>query len=240
MSGEVPHVSIVIPVYNEEKILLESLTELREKLRALPWSYEILISENGSKDRTVELGREYAQTAPQVQVHSLGEPNYGKAMREGILRARGRFVICDEIDLCDVDFYKRAMVILERGEADMVVGSKVMPGAQDDRPLFRHAATLVLNGMLRVAVGFKGTDTHGLKAFRREALLDTVGHCVVDKDLFASEFVVRAGREGKRVTEIPLRIHEKRKPSINLTKRVPNVLKNMVRLTMAIRLNKKA
>jgi glycosyltransferase involved in cell wall biosynthesis len=240
MSGEVPYVSIVIPVYNEEKILLESLSELREKLRALPWKYEILVSENGSKDRTVELGREYAQTAPEVQVHSLGEPNYGKAMREGILRARGRFVICDEIDLCDVDFYKRAMAILERGEADMVVGSKVMEGAQDDRPFFRHAATLVLNGMLRVAVGFKGTDTHGLKAFRREALLDTVSHCVVDKDLFASEFVVRAGREGKRVTEIPLRIHEKRKPSINLTKRVPNVLKNMVRLTVAIRLNRKA
>jgi glycosyltransferase involved in cell wall biosynthesis len=240
MAGEAPYVSIVIPVYNEEKILLESLAELRGKLRAMPWTYEILVSENGSKDRTVELGQEYSRTATEVQVHSLGEPNYGKAMREGILRARGRYVICDEIDLCDVDFYTRAMAILESGSADMVVGSKVMEGAQDDRPLFRHAATLVLNGMLRVAVGFKGTDTHGLKAFRREALLDTVGHCVVDKDLFASELVVRAGREGKRVVEIPLRVHEKRKPSINLTKRVPNVLKNLVRLTVAIRLNRKA
>src|SRR5258705_2626163 len=118
MSGEVPHVSIVIPVYNEEKILLESLGELREKLRAMPWTYEILVSENGSKDRTVELGREYSRGAPEVQVHSLGEPNYGKAMREGILRARGRFVICDEIDLCDVDFYTRAMTLLEKGDAD--------------------------------------------------------------------------------------------------------------------------
>jgi glycosyltransferase involved in cell wall biosynthesis len=240
MGSDAPYVSIVIPVYNEEKILLESLGELREKLRALPWTYEILVSENGSKDKTVEIGREYSKGAPEVHVHSLGEPNYGKAMREGILRARGRFVICDEIDLCDVDFYTRAMAILEAGSADMVVGSKVMEGAQDDRPLFRHAATLVLNGMLRVAVGFKGTDTHGLKAFRREVLLDTIGHCIVDKDLFASEFVVRAGREGKRVVEIPLRIHEKRKPSINLTKRVPNVLKNLVRLTVAIRLNRKA
>jgi glycosyltransferase involved in cell wall biosynthesis len=239
MAPDAPYVSIVIPVYNEEKILLESLGELREKLRALPWTYEILVSENGSKDRTVELGQEYSKTAPEISVHSLGEPNYGKAMREGILRARGRFVICDEIDLCDVDFYTRAMAILEAGGTDMVVGSKVMEGAQDDRPMFRHAATLILNSMLRVAVGFKGTDTHGLKAFRREALLDTIGHCVVDKDLFASEFVVRAGREGKRVVEIPLRIHEKRKPSINLTKRVPNVLKNMVKLTVAIRLNKK-
>jgi glycosyltransferase involved in cell wall biosynthesis len=240
MAAAPPYVSIVIPVYNEEKILLDSLSELREKLRALPWTYEILVSENGSKDRTVELGQDYARTAHEVHVHSLGEPNYGKAMREGILRARGKYVICDEIDLCDVDFYTRAMAILEQGDTDMVVGSKVMEGAQDDRPLFRHAATLVLNGMLRVAVGFKGTDTHGLKAFRREALLQTVGHCVVDKDLFASEFVVRAGREGKRVVEIPLRVHEKRKPSINLTRRVPNVLKNLVRLTVAIRLNKKA
>jgi glycosyltransferase involved in cell wall biosynthesis len=233
-----PLVSIVIPVYNEEGILAASLAELREKLAPLPWSYEILISENGSRDRTVALAEEIAAGAPEVQVHSLGEPNYGKALRQGILRARGRYVICDEIDLCDVEFYRRALALLESGEAEMVVGSKVMKGANDDRPLFRHVATLVLNGMLRVAVGFRGTDTHGLKAFRREALVGTAERCIVDKDLFASEFVVRAGREGKKVVEIPLRVHEKRKPSINLTRRVPNVLKNLAKLTYVIRFKK--
>jgi glycosyltransferase involved in cell wall biosynthesis len=231
-----PHVSIVIPVYNEEGILAASIAELREKLKGFPWSYEILISENGSRDKTVELAEDIARVVPEVKVHSLGEPNYGKAMRQGILRARGEFVICDEIDLCDVDFYRRALALLESGEAEMVVGSKVMKGANDDRPLFRHVATIVLNGMLRAAVGFKGTDTHGLKAFRRDALTETAEHCVVDKDLFASEFVVRAGREGKKVVEIPLRVHEKRKPSINLTRRVPNVLRNLVRLTYVIRI----
>jgi len=235
-----PHVSIVIPVYNEEQILRSSLGELQSKLSALGWSYEILVAENGSRDGTVALAEELASGAPELKVHSLGRPNYGQALRQGILRARGKFVICDEIDLCDVDFYQRALALLESGEAEMVVGSKVMPGANDDRPIYRHVATLVLNGMLRVAVGFRGTDTHGLKAFRREALTGTAERCVVDKDLFASEFVVRAGREGKKVVEIPLRIHEKRKPSINLFKRVPNVLKNLVRLTVAIRLNRKA
>src|SRR5262249_13890524 len=230
-----PHVSIVIPVYNEEGILASSIAELREKLRGFAWSYEILISENGSRDRTVELAEEIARDAAEARVRSLGEPNYGKALRQGILRARGKFVICDEIDLCDVDFYRRALELLESGRAEMVVGSKVMKGANDDRPLFRHVATIVLNGMLRVAVGFRGTDTHGLKAFRRTALVETAEHCVVDKDLFASEFVVRAGREGKYVVEIPLRVHEKRKPSINLTKRVPNVLKNLAKLTYVIR-----
>jgi glycosyltransferase involved in cell wall biosynthesis len=230
-----PRVSIVIPVYNEEGILLESLGELREKLAELPWSHEILLAENGSRDRTVELARGLSAEAPEVQIHSLGEPNYGKALREGILRARGEFVICDEIDLCDVDFYRRALALLETGEAEMVVGSKVMEGASDDRPFLRHAATLVLNGMLRVATGFQGTDTHGLKAFRREALVGTARRCVVDKDLFASEFVIRAWREGRRVVEIPLRVVEKRKPSINLFRRVPNVLKNMARLTWVVR-----
>ena len=57
----------------------------------------------------------------------------------------------------------------------------------------------------------------------------------LSRDLFASEFVIRAEREGKRVQEIPIRIVEKRPPSINLFKRVPNVLKNVARLVYVIR-----
>ena len=78
--------------------------------------------------------------------------------------------------------------------------------------------------MLRIILGFRGTDTHGLKAFRRVALLDTVRACLVDKDVFASEFVIRADRGGIKTEEIPVHIVEKRPPSINLFKRVPNVL----------------
>ena len=119
---------------------------------------------------------------PQIRAFSIGEPNYGKALREGIFRARGEFVVCDEIDLCDVNFYRQALEHLRTG-ADLVVGSKRAPGARDRRPMYRRMATQVLNGMLRVAVGFKGTDTHGLKAFRRDALLGIVEDCVVDKDI---------------------------------------------------------
>jgi glycosyltransferase involved in cell wall biosynthesis len=209
--------------------------DLISQLDELNWTYEILLSENGSSDRTVAIGEELARKHPQVHIHSLGEPDYGRAMKQGILRAEGEFVICDEIDLCDVDFYQRALAILELDRADLVVGSKVMEGAEDKRPLMRHTATLVINGLLRALVGFHGTDTHGLKAFRRERLLDTAEHCVLSRDLFASEFVIRAERDGKRVTEIPIRIVEKRPPSINLLKRVPKVLRDIARLTYIIR-----
>ncbi|MEZ4256150.1 MAG: hypothetical protein R3A78_10660 [Polyangiales bacterium] len=79
-------------------------------------------------------------------------------------------MLCDEIDLCDTDFYRRALEVLESGRADLVVGSKLLAGASDERPFIRHMGSVVINGMLRVTLGFKGTDTHGLKAFRREAL----------------------------------------------------------------------
>jgi hypothetical protein len=89
--------------------------------------------------------------------------------------------------------------------------------------------------MLRAALGFRGTDTHGLKAFRRSRLLDVARSCVVDRDLFASEFVIRAERAGIRIREIPVNVLEKRPPSINLFRRVPNVLLNLGRLVVAIR-----
>ena len=233
-----PRVSIVIPVYNEEGILHEAVEALCAELADLGWSWEILLAENGSSDHTVELGEHLSEELPGVTIFSVPEPNYGRALREGILRARGEFVICDEIDLCDVDFYRRAMALLEHGHAQMVVGSKAMKGANDGRPLVRRAATRVINGMLRVAVDFRGTDTHGLKAFHRETLVPIVHRCVIDKDLFASEFVVRAGRAGIHVVEIPVRVQEKRRPAINLARRVPNVLKNLVRLTYAIRVKR--
>lgn len=235
MSGAGPHVSIVIPIYNEEGILRGSVLELEDKLRRFGWSYELLLCENGSRDRTVEIGRELEAEHPAVRMISVGEPNYGLALKQGILEARGRYVICDEIDLCDTEFYARAMALLERSDTELVVGSKAMVGSNDQRPLFRRAATRIYNGVLRTVCNYPGTDTHGLKAFRRDALLDTTRRCMLDRDVFASELVIRAHREGKKVVEIPFAVREKRPPSIRLLKRVPHVLKSVTKLAISVR-----
>ena len=242
MADRAPDVSIVIPVYNEEGILREAVTELRkglalvrEDLGAPELQFEIILAENGSRDATVDLARGLADEMPEVRTFSLGEPNYGKALRQGILMARGELVICDEIDLCDTDFYRRALALLRARGCDMVVGSKAMRGARDQRPIFRRAATRVINGMLRVSLDFHGTDTHGLKAFRRATLEPIVHQCVIDKDLFASELVIRAGRADLSIIEIPVRLEEKGPPAINLVKRVPGVMRGLAKLTWVIR-----
>lgn len=231
-----PFLSIVIPVYNEEAILRASVVDLVDRLGALPWSYELLIAENGSTDGTPEVAVGLAGRFEQVACLHVDEPNYGKALRVGILRARGELVICDEIDLGDVDFYERAIGELEDPSVDFVVGSKAMEGAVDRRPLYRRLATRVINGILRITLGFTGTDTHGLKAFRNAQVRPIAEACLVDRDLFASELVIRAERAGLGVREIPVRVLEKRPPTVGLLRRVPNVLKGLVKLYVAIRI----
>jgi glycosyltransferase involved in cell wall biosynthesis len=233
-----PDLSIIIPIHNEEGILMSAVNDLLVRLPELNRSFEIILAENGSKDRTVEIAEGLSAKHPEVSVFSSDRPDYGYALRQGIARARGTYVLCDEIDICDVDFYDRALTLLQSGEAALVVGSKAMKGADDKRPFSRRFATSVINSMLRVLLDFKGTDTHGLKAFRRDLLVPIAEKCVVDRDLFASEFVIRAGREGIQVVEIPVQIVEKRAPSIELMRRVPEVLRGLGRLVVAIRFGK--
>lgn len=233
-----PRVSIVIPVFNEEAILHAALVDLRERLEDVTWSFEIIVAENGSTDGTVRVAEEMMRKYPELRLVRSPEPNYGKALKRGIECARGEFVICDEIDLCDAEFQRRAVALLEAGEADMVIGSKLMGGAEDRRPTLRHAASLLYTGMLRTLLGFEGTDTHGLKAMRRAAIEGVLEACQVDRDVFASELVIRAYRAGLRVVEIPIRVIEKRPPSVNLLKRVPNVLTNLGKLYWSIRVRR--
>lgn len=230
--------SIVIPVHNEAPILEGSIRELHARFTKLKRPFEIIIAENGSRDDTAALGEELAKEIPEVRLLRSPEPNYGAALKLGILEARGTYVHCDEIDICDVDFHRRALELFvgDDGGFDLVVGSKAMPGARDRRPVTRRAATRVINGILRVSLGFRGTDTHGLKAFRRSTMLEVVEACVVDRDMFASELVIRAERMGRRKVEIPLELIEKREPSVKLSKRVPKVLQNVAQLVYVIRI----
>jgi hypothetical protein len=145
-------------------------------------------------------------------------------------------VICEEIDLCDVDFHLQALGLLRKNQADFVIGSKLTLGARDARPWLRHGASLLYTGLLRLLFDFRGTDTHGLKAFRRALVLPLVEACQVERDVFSSELVIRAYRAPLRMVEIPVRILEKRPPSINLLRRLPGVAKDLWHLTRSIRL----
>jgi glycosyltransferase involved in cell wall biosynthesis len=225
-----PQLSVVIPVYDEEAIVRGACVDLMTQLDQRGWDYEIVVSENGSTDGTVAELAALAAERPRLRFLHSDRPDYGNALRRGILAARGAWVVADEIDLCDVVFYDRALPILGAGGVDMVVGSKRAPGSRDRRPLYRRLATAAYNTLLRIATGFRGTDTHGVKAFVRASIAPIAERCVLDGDVFASELVLRAWRETGRVVEIPIALAERRPPSVALFRRIPSVARSIVKL----------
>lgn len=229
-----PYISIVIPVYNEAEIIGSATQAIVNYLARRGFSYELLLVENGSRDDTWKLIQELGQkfkTVRGLQVGSPGHGDYGLALKTGSLAAQGELVVNDEIDIGNFDFYNDAIGILAVDSAvDMVIGSKTLVVSGDKRPMLRRFATRCINALLHILLGFKGTDTHGLKAWRRARIDGIIRTCVTGKDMLASELVIRTERNGLVVREIPIKIEEKREARVNIVKRIPHVLKNICHL----------
>jgi glycosyltransferase involved in cell wall biosynthesis len=89
MTSAPPEVSFVIPIYNEEAILHAAVVDLRERLAPHGLSYELILAENGSSDRTADIARELCDRYPELRLERSPTPNYGHALRHGIDKARG-------------------------------------------------------------------------------------------------------------------------------------------------------
>ncbi len=228
-----PAISILIPIYNEEQILEESVRDIVRGADPLGIPYELVLCENGSRDRTVEVGERLARELPQVRLLRCPTPDYGSALLMGIREARGANIVCFEIDFYDAPFVEIAHVLLKKYDA--VIGSKRARGARDRRPLIRRLITFGFNTFLRVFFRFTGTDTHGIKAFRAEPVRPLAEACQTRRDIFTTELVIRMERADLRVCEIPLEIVERRPAPINILKRVPSTLRNLWKLWKATR-----
>ena len=103
----------------------------------------------------VEYLAELSEKYPEVGFISTGEPDYGKALRAGIMKTHAPLVLCDEIDLCDTDFHQRAVAALQSGSADMVIGSKLIRGPLE---VLRKSPDVADVG--RLSVARVATDAH--------------------------------------------------------------------------------
>ncbi len=221
-----PTFSIVIPVYNEAELIPSALPALLGELAGLEQAYEVLIVENGSTDGTADIARQ-SSTGQPVKVVSLANPDYGAAMREGFLEADGEWVVNFDIDYFSAEFLRRVLTL---SGVDLVIGSKRDPDSQDRRSLMRRLATRVFNVLLRLILGSKVSDTHGMKAFKSGLVSDLAPRVVSREDLFDTELVVRAERAGYRIAEVPVVVVEVRAARSSLVKRVPRTIRGLWRI----------
>ena len=159
--------SIVIPIYNEEEILETEVKSIINEMNNRKFEkYEIFLVENGSTDNTKNIAKELSEDFQNIKMISLKTSNYGRAIKDGILRCNGDNVAIFNIDFWDVDFLITSINYLLSGESDIVLGSKVMSESEDTRSLLRRFITKNFNLFLKLFFDSGGVDTHGLKLFR--------------------------------------------------------------------------
>jgi glycosyltransferase involved in cell wall biosynthesis len=230
-----PRFSVVMPAFNEAEILATSVKSVVEGLRARGEDFELLVIENGSTDGTLALARQIASEMPEVRVEHRDRADYGRALRAGLLDARGDAVVNFDTDYFDLDFLDAAVgQVLGFDGPAIVVGTKRGEGATDARDPLRKFATLVFGTILRIVFGLRVSDTHGIKAMRRATVEPYAEVCTFGQDLFDTELILRVERAGLRTAEIPVDVRELRPARSSFLSRVPRTLRGLCKLRWAL------
>jgi len=235
--GPVPGIelSVVMPAHNEEDLLDKAVRSVVDGLRDRGLAFEIVVVENGSRDRTAAVAASLAEDVAEVTTRSSPEPDYGLALKTGLLAARGDFVVNFDVDYVDLEFLDAAVAeVAVEGGPVIVVGSKRGVGAHDERALPRRLVTAAFSLVLRYGFGLRVSDTHGMKAMRRRPLLPLVEACRFGTDLFDTELVLRAERSGLLTAELPVTVEELRPSRTPIARRIPRTIGGLVRLRVAL------
>jgi dolichyl-phosphate beta-glucosyltransferase len=208
MSKLVPTValSLIVPAYNEEQRLLPTLEGLRAHLSAQPRSYEILVVDDGSKDRTREVVELAMTTIPHLQLLRQS-PNRGKgaAVRRGMLAARGRIrVMWDADSSMPPEELPRLLEPLLARRAQIAIGSRYAAGARIvKQPLYRVLWSRLCNKVIQRSLVPRVLDTQcGFKAFTAEAARNLFSCATIDGWAFDLEILALARRRDISIEEV--------------------------------------
>jgi len=213
---QTPSVSFIIPLYNEGDYLVGQINKLIKyiiKLRLK--TYEIIFIENGSTDNTLKMAKEMSRVNPKIKTISLSRTNYGKAIRKGIFKAQNELIVQFDLDFIDNHFLNKAITLFN--SYDILVGSKFL--TKDKRPLLRKILSYSLNFAIRSFFNYQGTDTHGIKAYKRKLAVELAQKIPCSRHFFDTGILINAQNLGYKIREIPVKAKEIR-PS-----RFPSVLR---------------
>lgn len=215
-----PHLSLVIPAYNEKKRLKKGLTTAINFLQQQKYSWEVIVVDDGSTDNTSQIVSQFQQSWGK-NLHLLTSPsNFGKghAIRIGVKAVAGDYIIFSDIDFSvPIGFAKEFLKALQK--YDLVIGSrrlkisKVTQRQNKLREYLGHGFTQLSNFVL----GLNHSDhTCGFKGFRSQAAKKLFRTQKIDGWAFDSEILFLAKKFGYSVKEIPVTWHNDPHSKVNL------------------------
>ncbi len=210
-------ITVVIPMYNESKIIEKTAIALSEYMRENFDDYEIIFSDDGSNDASAEIVRRLALPCTRV----LGEgQNHGKgyAVKQGMLSANGEICIFTDADLAyGTEVIGEAVRFMTADiSADMLIGSRNLDiDGYCGYTFKRKFMSKVYIKILCIAGGFKLSDSQcGFKAFRNETAKQIFSECTVDGFAFDFDIILRAGIHNRKITEMPVKVINHRESSV--------------------------
>lgn len=205
--------SIVIPVYNEEKVLRESLQKLSDWLGLRSTPFEVIAVDNGSIDKTEDLSRELEKIYPWFRYFRISERSVGKAFSKGIRESKYPYIISLDADLSsDLIFIQYAESLLKYSA--MVVGSKTL--GNQKRSFLRVLGSQIYLFVTQVLFNMTITDfSMGAKAYRKEIILPILDH-IDDWTAYVFEICVWLVRNDKTVVQIGINCEDHRQSHFNI------------------------
>ncbi len=206
-------VTIIIPVYNEEPILLTNLSRLTSYLDGIGAAFEVILVSNGSTDRTVELAQQAQRSDPRLQVIVIERQGVGRAFKAAVRQARYEYLVSMDMDLSvELRFIEEARKLLTG--YDLVIGSK-QTGSQR-RSWLRWLASAVFIWCARRLLGVMVTDySIGAKGYRRSWVMPYLER-LDDDTAYVLQLVAWGRRSGARIIEIPVWCEDLRRSKFNL------------------------
>lgn len=203
-----PQYSIVIPAYNEAARIGKTLTAVLECVHSRKWSAEVIVVNDGSRDDTAEIVREFARRDPILSLlENPGNRGKGYSVRHGILEGRGDVLMFTDADLsAPIEEADRLFAAIEDG-ADIAIGSRWLEVSRQTihQPLYRQFFGRCFNAVTRSFIRLPFADTQcGFKAFRRDAAQTVFGLQRIERWGFDPELLFIALRRGYKVREVPV------------------------------------
>jgi glycosyltransferase involved in cell wall biosynthesis len=230
----------LIPAHNEEKRMESCLAQLSAFLKSSYPSSEIVISEDGSKDRTVEIVNEFRKHNPNgvpiTLLHSETRLGKGGGLKRGIDVARGTFTVFTDTDLhVPLETFTSAVELL-KGGADVVAGSRIMKDSSRNEPFRRKALSKGFHVLARVLLGMRWDSQCGFKAVRTSVGKSAFAQIANPGFAYDVEFLIQAKRVGAKVVELPVQWHYNSDSSMNLSRDIWGMFKELMHIFLQARI----
>jgi len=232
-----PLLSIVIPAFNEASRLPATLESIDRFLKTQPYEAEVIVVENGSQDRTLEIAQEFSTQHPTFIAIHENQRGKGLAVRTGMLAAKGSYRFICDADLSMPIEEVNQFIPPMRDNFDIAIASREAPGAiRYNEPAYRHLVGRLFNTVVRLAIlpGLQDTQC-GFKCFRGEVADELFRLQTIPGWTFDVEVLYIAHRRKMRIIEVGIPWYFNSESKVNVFRDLKQVGRDLLTIWRNVR-----